>query len=352
MSPDAVVDLIVQADIDAPRCYALQRHLLNLVAEGRRGPVLLVYMPAGDGVSLGRFHVAPSRRHAGVYRRFAGGRVLPFGPGHVGVGLILPQRDSLTGALPGSLSAPQVMNRHVRGFLHACRGRGVDPIYPGRDVVTIRRRIVASLSLEVEVSGVSLFELTIARSQSFGGVAERLAEIDSEGVVAAGLLGADEASDLATELEGSLGFTELVELLRMGFSRQLGAAVEPARMSATDEETIAAIAAQEREGGNWAFGRRRPQSASFRGSHIGAGGLLDVYFEERRGLLREVVVSGDFISGSDTVKRLESSLDGCRRDPQAIDRAIAVACSRPGDFLLGVDPPTAVRDAIMRGAPC
>ena len=49
-----------------------------------------------------------------------------------------------------------------RGILEGCKLAGVPAFYPGRDFITVNRRVFAWVSFEVEPSGVLLFEAIIA----------------------------------------------------------------------------------------------------------------------------------------------------------------------------------------------
>ncbi len=346
----SVVDLVAHPDTDPATAYATQLHLWTAIADRRRRPVLYLYSLADRHVLLGRHHAAPAERDRGLCRRFCGGRVLPFGPGQVGVALMLPTRDAMTDGLPGALSASQVMNRHVRGFLGGCRAAGIDPLYPGRDVVTIDRKIVATLGLDTDARGAAIFEMVVALSRSFDGLAPLLDRVDPAGVLSAGVPNTDQLSDLEGALRRPLSFDEFVGLVSQGFSEQLGARVQAIEVDEADGGAIRRLADDRRGARGWVYGRSLSPEMTKRGSHIGPGGSLDVYFEECDGFLGKVIVSGDFIASTVTVARMESALSGCRLDAEAIDLCISSACSRPGDYMLGVEPPTAVRDAIMRGA--
>jgi lipoate-protein ligase A len=343
------VDLVAHCHADVATCFLTQRLLWQQVGEGQRGATLYVYALRQECLSLGRFHVAPRGSMKRLHRRFAGGRVLPLGPGRVCLALMLPRRDAMTGAEPDSLSAPQVMNRHVRGFLRACRAAGVEPMYPGRDVVTVDRKLVATLGLECDERGAAIFEMAIAGSDPFGGLEDLLHAADPSRVLTADLPGGGEVSDIEREIGRPLPFEELLALLAQGFAAQLGAPIRSVELTPPEREAVERGRGGNRAVAEWLGGRRLTESINRRGSHLGRGGAFDVYFEERDGRLGDVLFSGAFIAPSATVAKMESALRGCRLEASAIDRRIADACSHPGAYLLGVEPVTALRDAILRG---
>ncbi len=344
-----VVDCFLLPESDPASCLALQLFLLNATAEGRRPPALVVYSFRDDHAALGRFHLAPDDRGTDLHRRFCGGRVLPIGPGFAGVALVLPRRDALTDDPPGSLSAPQVLNRHVRGFLKGCRSVGLDPIYPGRDVVTVGKKILASVALETDRRGAAVFEMVVAVWRAFDEVPSLIDRADPEGVVTAAILAPEEVTDLEREIEQAVSFEDFARFLRHGFAEHSGATIRAGTLAPDEAQQVQQLAADPTTLSQWVYGRCRSDRLTHRGSRLGAAGQLDVYFEDSAGVLGQVVVSGDFIANSDAIERLETALRGCRREAQAIDGVIAGACSRPGDFLLGVGSVSAVRDAILSG---
>lgn len=164
----AVLDVLRGAVSE--RCVpAMLRHA---AATGR--VVLGVWAEPEPGVLLGRFHATPDEGSA--RRRHTGGRAVPVGPDHVRVALALPHRSALESDDPSALRPEQAMNRCVRGVLDACRALGVDPFYPGRDVVTAAGAPIAWLSIGEEASGAALFEAglgptTVPAARSEDGVA-------------------------------------------------------------------------------------------------------------------------------------------------------------------------------------
>jgi len=357
MKGPPLIQCVRDYDQDPLRSVATQFHLLDAVAEGRRPVTLYVYSLREDVAALGRFHLAPEHRQGGLHRRIAGGRILPMGRGYAGIALLLPRRDSTIGGEVGSLSPARVMNRHVRGFLHGCRAVGIDPVYPGRDVVTVGKRIVASLALETDRRGAAVFDMVVAVSRTFAELPAILDRADPEGITMTRMATTEEATHLEVELGRRLEFGELVALVRRGFGDYLGCEVAPVQLDAADEREIDERCGLLARAGGWVHGRSRTRDLAWRGSATGQIGAIEVYFAEDGDVLQRVISSGDFIANSAALEILENRLAGCRRDAAEIDRVIAGvfssvpagAASCGANYLLGLGDGTPIRDAILRG---
>src|SRR5690242_17925130 len=158
----ATLDLIVQPGLSPRESLAVDRQLLDAAPSGRGA--LRVYTLAGEALALGRYHVAPEPpAGSGVqlWRRCSGGRAMPWGEGFVGMSLVLPHRSALVADDPLALAPDQIMNRCVRGVLELCESSGVAALYPGRDLLTVERRMLALVSFEVAATGALLFEAVI-----------------------------------------------------------------------------------------------------------------------------------------------------------------------------------------------
>jgi hypothetical protein len=339
------LDLIVQPRLAPARSLAADRALLAEVrapGAGHAG-VLRVYDLAGDVVSLGRYHVAPEggRARAGVelWRRHSGGRAMPWGEGFVGVSLVLPHRSALFAPDPLALAPAQVLNRHVRGILGACELAGAPAFYPGRDVVTVDRRVVALVSFEVDAGGALLFEAVIAVGRPFGVLPGLLDRADPGGVVPARMLTADDTTCLASALGREPATDEVAGWLRAGWERRLGVAFAA-------RETVPE-APFDVEG--W-FRARSPRADLERHGTVETQlGVLDVRFALEAGRIRQLVLSGDVIANSPAIERLERDLRGCPAEPAAVEAVVARVFAAPENFVLGVGPPATIARAIARG---
>jgi lipoate-protein ligase A len=346
------LDLIVQPRLAPRQSLAVDRFLLAEAAAGKGG-ALRVYDLAGDILSLGRYHLAPTPRPgatAAVMRRHSGGRAMPWGDGFVGISLVLPHRSALVSEEPLALAPAQVMNRYVRGVLEACKIAGVSAFYPGRDLITYEGRLLGMASFEVAPGGALLFEAVLAVTRDASVLPTLVDAVDPEGVVAAGMLAADDTTSLARVLGRALATDELAELMRGGYAERLDVRFVDRILGATDERSLATIVgdvADER----WLRARVRCPELDRHGSIATQLGVLEAHFALDGGRLREVVLAGDVIASSSTIEALAAALRGCPAEAEAIDRVVMQVLADPHLFVLGVGPARTITDAIVRGLP-
>jgi lipoate-protein ligase A len=337
------LDLIVQPRLSPARSLAADRLLLDEARDPARARIgaLRVYDLDGEVLSLGRYHLVPAPPPGAgvrVWRRRSGGRAMPWGAGFVGVSLVLPHRSALVASDPLALAPEQVLNRYVRGVLAACELSGVPAFYPGRDLITVERRILGMASFEVERSGALLFEAVLAAERDASILPGLLDRADPGGVVRTGMLTSDDTTSLARLLDRGLDTVELAERLRRGYEQRLGVRFE--------ERSLEVSGAFDEEG--W-LAERRPRAELDRHASTSVQlGVLEVHLALDAGRIRDLVVAGDFIANSPAVERLERELRGCPAKAARVEAVVDAVFAEPGSFILGVGPARAVADTIAR----
>lgn len=347
------LDFIVQPRIAPDASLAADTHFLHVVGRPSRtrAGVLRVYDFAGDVLSLGRYHLAPAADAEGctLHRRLSGGRVMPFGDGFVGVTLVLPHRSALFSDNPLTLAPTQVMNRYVRGILEACKLANIPAFYPGRDFVTVDRRILALVSFEVNHDGALLFEAIIAARRDFSVLPELLDAVDRTGVIKADMLTADGTTCLADTL-GTPPTTEAVaEMVRRGFEKQFGLSVEPHTLTPLETQAIDATAAHEFQDGRWLRQRHVRADLDRHGFTRVQLGLFEVSVSlEQDRFIKDVVFAGDFIANSAAIDRLEHDLRLCPTEWRAIDAVASEIFAQPENFILGIGPVRTIAETVTK----
>ncbi len=349
------LDFIVQPRIAPEVSLAVDNHFLHVVGRPSRTRigVLRVYDFVGDVLSLGRYHLAPAGVDAAdgcaLHRRHSGGRVIPFGDGFVALTLVLPHRSALFSENPMTLSPSQVMNRYVRGILEACKLANVPAFYPGRDFVTVDRRILALVSFEVDRDGALLFEAIIANRRDFSVLPELLDQVDRSGVIKAEMLTPDSTTCLAEVLGTSLTTEEVAELLRRGFESQFHLAIEPHTLTTLEQQAIEVTAAHELHDDRWLRQRHVRADLDRHAFTRVQLGLFEAYFSlEQSRFIKDIVLAGDFIANSTAIERLEHDLRLCPVEWRAIDAAASEIFAQPENFILGIGPLRTIAETITK----
>ena len=349
------LDFIMQSRLAPRQSLAADRHFLHVVGRPSRlrVGVLRVYDFRGDIVSLGRYHLVPDIPAAtGVvplYRRHSGGRVVPFGDGFVGVALVLPHRSALVSDDPRALAPSQVMNRYVRGILEGCRLVNVPAFYPGRDLVTVDRRVLALVSFEEDHTGALLFEAIIANRRDFSVLPALLDAVDRGGIIKTEMLTPEGATCLARELKTELTTEEVADMVRRGFEKQFNVECEAHTLSALETQAIEATATHDLHDDRWLRQRRvRPDldRHAFERTQLG---MFETYFAlEQDHFIRDIVFAGDFLANSAAIERLERELRLCPAEWQAIDAVASDVFAQPDNFILGIGRVRTIADTVCK----
>lgn len=348
-----VVDLIVQPSVDPDVSVAIDRYLMRAVSRRTRGAVMRIYAVDGDVISLGRYHLAPTPP-AGVdvrlMRRPSGGRALPFGEGFVGLSLILPHRSTWFGANPFALAPYQVLNRYVRGLLEACRLAQLPVVYPGRDFVTVNRRVIGVTSFETDDTGTLLFEAILGHTRNFSVLPAWLERADPGGVIRIDMLEQGSTS-LAESLQDVLSFTDVVDLLQRGFAKQFKLQWETSPLLPLEWQVIEGLAAREYAPQQWLYQRRPRPELDHRATVSVQLGVFEVFLAlQQQRFIKEAVFAGDFIADSPAIDALENGLRLVPVDGRTIESLTNEIFSDPRHFVLGIGRLRTITDALLRAA--
>jgi hypothetical protein len=337
------VDVITQAEVNPARAYAAHLGLRGSVCAGGRPAVLHGVAFADRIVSLGRYHLAPERRsEAGVrlHRRVGGGRVAPLGPGFALVELILPHRSALVSSDPRALRPEQCLNRFARAVLAGLRGFGIDAFYPGRDVLTVDRRLLAQVSMQCGDDGAAVFELVLTLDSDWTVLPDWVAALDEQGLIAAERLGSERVTALARHVAHVPSLDELAHALGGALASEFG--VEPRGSALGAEERAPA------DHESWLLERRPRPELDRRALAWGQLGAFEVHASIEAGLIGDIMLSGDFIADAPSIARLEKTLRGRPPRRDALLAAVRSVYDDPDAFVFGLGHPADIADALAR----
>lgn len=336
-------DVLCQRDVDDRCRLATDSLLLTTVAATTppRAARFHITSLRSSTVRLGRFQLAPEPTAsdptppAGLSRRLSGGRTTPSGPGFVELSIVLPHRGIFASDVPSIVAPHQIPNRLVRGVLRALRALGVNGFYPGTDIVTINRRVVAALAFESSPSGAILFEVCLAISSDFAVLNSWIDRLDPGGAVKTSYWPTEAVTSLESERRLPSDFAEIAEVLCAAYSAEFGIVLESVELSPTETSEIER--AEANFGRSWVDQRHAPKSASRYALASTRLGPVEVFLStEPNSTIREVLLAGEFLANSDAVERLQASLRGCPLERAAIRQRVDEAFVPYPNFLLGI----------------
>lgn len=321
--------------------------LRGAVSGGGRG-LLRTYTVPDSVLLVGRYHVvppeAPSDGAMSMQRRRTGGRAIAFGDGFLGLSLVLPHRSALVSEDWRALDPAQVMNRCVRGVLRGLAAVGVPAFYPGRDIITVDRRVLGLVSFETTAAGALLFEAVLALDRDFTSIAELLDRLDPHGCITAPLVYAGEVTSVAAAVRGSVAAADLATAIARGYAEAFHLDLAP-----QGEAQVVPAELDAGQASLWLRSRVPRPELDRRGTVPIQIGILEVYFTARAGRLGPVMLAGDFLANSAAVEGLERRLVGTPIDFASISGLTFEAFGRPESFVLGLTDLSAVAEAVSRG---
>lgn|GEM_PF-1042401 len=310
---------------------------------------LLTWTRSEQGVSLGRFHRRAEEAEY-IERRLTGGRNLPAGPAVQEFAFVLPSVDWLDEGA-GGLGPGQVLNRALRPLLACLRAElsshsGLEPFYPGRDLVTVDSRPVAHAAFSVFADGVCVVEQMLFTAEAPGVVDSLLARLDPAGVTGQALGGLDAGCSLAQlGVDQQIDWARLVALESASvFACELSPGSLPGQGLTADASAWDCF---QRERGSLAAGRLLAAGPSMLGmlecSGVGPGavggapaGEGDVSAEGDVSL-SGIEICGDLLAPFHLIDQVEQALEGCPPDVSEIASRIEQLTSSTGGFVLGCD---------------
>ncbi len=310
---------------------------LALLAAGTGTASLRLWSRPQEGVQLGRFHRIPDDGPPTMERRSSGGRVVPVGPGILGMTLVVPSARWLEAAGragSGGLRPDQILNRALRPLLGALRAGVGEVFYPGRDLIVMDGAPIAHASFTVLPDGVCMVEAHVALTTELGSVADRLTEADPDGVVGFDRGGFAGGSTLERLCRRPPSRAEWLELFRGEIAGSFLCEVRVGEPEAAFDASDFVAAAS----GFEAFLR---EPGPLPAGHVSAVapsmlGLVECSARLDGDCIFDLTVTGDVIAPFLTLERLRADTDGIPFRMPLIRKALTRVLGAPRSFLLGV----------------
>lgn len=223
-------------------------------------------------------------------------------------------------------------------------------VYPGRDFITVNRRVIGLTSFETDETGTLLFEAILSSTRDFGILPGLLERADPLGTVRIGLF-EHGATSLAEATQHRVSFADVYELVQQGFAKQFKLQLEASEILHLEWQVVEGLAAREYSPTQWVY-QRRPRPELDRRATVSVQlGVFEVLLAlQQQRFIKEAVFAGDFIADSPAMDALESALRLVPLDGRTIEALTNDIFADPGHFVLGIGRLRTITDTILRAA--
>lgn len=333
--------------VTASAGLATDEALVRRVGEGRSVPTVRLYTYRSHCALVGRFQrvAAEVRRDVcqargiDVNRRPTGGGAILMGADQLGVAITVPAAGLAGPEHARSWERVRELFRHfAAGLVGALAVLGVRAEYRRRNDLEVEGRKVAGLGIYFDRGGGLLFHASL------------LVDLDIPLMLAVLNTPFEKISDkeIATVAERittvrracrrPVGVDEVRALVRDGYARTLGVALDPGDLTA-DEAAAAAALERERYGTpEWV--EREPAIADAAGSAMvkTPGGLVSAHLTLAGDVIKAVYLTGDFFCDEGAVLAIERALRWHSADRERVAATLAAVLAGEAAALPSVPP--------------
>jgi len=140
------------------------------------------------------------------------------------------------------------------------------------------------------------------------------------------------------ELGRDISVAEVTGAIERAFQDKFNICLQEDEPDAWESKTIQAFIKERYENPEWIFSHKHPRARMGIGQIKSKGGLLEIYLSLSGGAIENVVITGDFFSTSENVRRLENALKWTSARKESIEQNLASVWQK--DMIYGLDVPT------------
>lgn len=301
--------VIVERDVDAAYGLAADEALSCSVAYNNSPPILRFYnfLPS---VIVGRYQNIQAavnleeckRRGISYNRRHTGGGTVLMGPGQLALGFAIPLTH------PGVDKSIKKFFMLVGGIISSGLAKmGITSSFYPKNDIEVKGKKIAGLAVSREEKEVFFFHMSLLLDFDIR-LMLKLLNIPAQKNVDRGMsCFSQRLTTVKNELGVSFPFSTAVSLIKEAFCEEFGVELISGGFSSWEREKIQDLIDNRYSQKKWIFSVKRPH-ATICIQKKTPGGLLQVYLSLLKGVIENILITGDFFSTTKDVIRIESAL--------------------------------------------
>lgn len=340
--------VLIEKDVDVAYGLAVDEMLVYSVAYNGSVPILHLYnfLPS---VIVGRYQNIQAAINLNECRR----RGIPYNRRHTGGGTVLmgPEQLALGFAIP--LSHPKIEG-NIKKFFQllgkivskALAKMGITSSFCSKNDIEVKGKKIAGLAVSREEGGVFFFHMSLLVDFDIQ-LMLKLLNIPVEKNTDRGMsCFSRRLTTIKNELGVFVPLPQVMELIEETFSQEFEVEFVHSSLSFWEKKKIQELIQHRYSREEWIFSIKRP-SAGVCIQKKTPGGLLQIYLSLSKGVIEDILISGDFFSAPENISRLESALKWTPTKRESIERVLN-RVMKDNESIYGVSV-SALTQVIMEG---
>ena len=301
--------LIIEGNVEASWGLAVDELLANFVSKEESAPLLHIYtfLPS---VIVGRYQNMEAAVNLSECRRLG----IDYNRRHTGGGTVLMGADQLALGFAIPLSHPR-MESSMRGSFELLGGTicrslrriGIEANFQDKNDLKVGGRKIAGMAASLEEKQVFFFHMSLLIDFDLP-LMLKVLKISPYKSPERGLSCFSRRITTIREQGIKTSFAEIVEIIEQSFAEEFGIKWKEREFTVSQRKKINDLRKRRYQSSDWLFRVRSSGTWKVCVERKTPGGLLQVYLTVTRGIIENLLISGDFFSTQEEVARMESAL--------------------------------------------
>lgn len=262
-----------------------------------------------------------------------------------GGGAVLMGEDQLMISLASSVEHPivpshpaRILPKMARGIVAGLAELGIKAEYRPKNDIVVNGKKIAGTAICIEETGAFLYQASVILDfdiplmlKTLTLTAEKISDKDI------GSFG-ERITTINREIGTPVDMQQAREAICRGFERSFKMSAVHSPLMPQELAQIGRLAQEKYESAAWVHQRQPTSDMLGQSLRKTPAGLIHVYVTLASDMVKSVLITGDFFSGSRVVNDIESALKWGRTDRESITRAIKVAMASAGGSIQGLEP--------------
>ncbi|MFH1928054.1 MAG: biotin/lipoate A/B protein ligase family protein [Chloroflexota bacterium] len=273
------------------------------------------------------------RRGIAINRRPTGGGAIIMGEGQLGIALV-----TATSAAGSPTGAREAIQTYAPALIAGLASLGIEATFRGKNDIEVKGRKIAGLGAYLDEQGALLFHCSLLADLDLP-LMLRLLNIPLEKISDKEIrLFEERLTTVSRELGRPITPAQIRPNIQKGVADTFAATMIPMDFAPKEHQEIACLEREKYLTPEWVYQKNSPQDSAGSSVRKTPAGLVRVDLSLAGEVIKNLVISGDFMTSPPALNRIEAGLRWSSIDPAQVTAVVRKELSPTEGQLLGLTP--------------